>query len=413
MVILAATGCRGKTEEETAPVVTVDVAPVLLAGIERTIRADGVLYPKQQAAIAPKISAPVRKAYVRRGDIVRAGQLLLELESADLAGAAAESRAGAEMADATYETAARATVPQELQKAELDARAAKDAFDAQQAVFDNRQRLYREGAIAQKDVNEAQATLSQARAAYETARKHLEDLQGFARDQELKAARAQRDAARGRSESAQAQLGYSRITSPINGVVTDLPLYPGETAPAGAPVVTVMDVTQVIARAHITPAEASELKVGNDANLIGPGGAPVPGKVTVVSPALDASNTTVEVWVQADNADGTLRPGAAIKVEMVARKVPNALVIPQKAVLTSPSGGTFAIVIDKDNKPHVRKIAVGIRDAGKAQITDGLENGQRVATSGAFELAKLEPEVLAKTKVQIQEPKEEEDDDEP
>ena len=64
-----------------------------------------------------------------------------------------------DLAEATFETTAKATVPQELQKAELDARAAKEAFDAAQAVFDNRQRLYREGAIAQKDVNDAQVTL--------------------------------------------------------------------------------------------------------------------------------------------------------------------------------------------------------------------------------------------------------------
>lgn len=405
-------GCRGKKEEETTPVVTVDVAPVLQAEIQRTIRADGLLYPLQQAAIVPKIAAPIRKQFVKRGDRVRAGQLLVELENNDLAGAAAESRAGADLADATYETASKATVPQELQKAELDARAAKDALDAQQAAFDNRQQLYKEGAIAQKDVNDAQAALSQARATYETARKHLEDLQGFARDQELKAARAQRDVAKGRNASAQAQLGYSRLTSPITGVVTDLPHYPGETAPSGAPVVTVMDVTKVIARAHVTPAEAAELKVGADANLIGPGGAPIPGKVTVVSPALDAANTTVEVWVQADNPSGALRPGSSIRVEMIARSVANAMVIPQKAVLTSPSGATFAIVIDKDNKPHLRKIAVGIRDSGKAQITDGLESGQRVATTGAFELFKLDTEVLSKVKVQIAPAKEEEEPEE-
>jgi multidrug efflux pump subunit AcrA (membrane-fusion protein) len=81
--------------------------------------------------------------------------------------------------------------------------------------------------------------------------------------------------------------------------------------------------------------------------------------------------------------------------------VPNALVIPQGAVLTSGGGSTFAIVIDKDNKPHLRKIATGIRDQGSVQITDGLQSGQRVATTGAFELFKLDPEVLAKTKVQI------------
>ena len=406
------TACGRKSEQESTPVVTVDVAPVLLSQIQRTIRAEALIYPRQQAAIVPKIAAPIRKAYVQRGARVRAGQLLLELENRDLAGATDESRASYDQAQANYETAARATVPQELQKAELETRAAKDALDAQQAIYDNRQRLLQEGAIAEKDVNDARANLSQARTQYETSRKRLEDLQGFARDQELKAAAAQRDAARGRLESAQAQFGYSRITSPIDGVVTDLPLYAGEMPASGQPIVTVMDLSQVIARTHVSPAEAAELKVGADANVIGAGGAPIPGKVTQISPALDAANTTVEVWVQADNKDGALRPGTSLRVEMIARTVGNALVVPKTAVLTSPSGATFAIVIDKDDKPHRRKIAVGIRDSGKVQVTDGLESGQRVATTGAFELFKLEPDVLSKVKVQIAPAKEEEEPEE-
>ncbi|HZT76829.1 MAG TPA: efflux RND transporter periplasmic adaptor subunit [Vicinamibacterales bacterium] len=409
LACLAIAACRGKKAEEAAPVVTVDVAPVLLSQIQQTIRSEAVVYPKQQAAIVPKVTAPIKKTFVQRGAKVKAGQLLVELENQDLAGAASESRATYEQAQATYETTAKATVPQEMQKAELDARAAKDALDAQQAVYDNRQRLFREGAIAEKDVNDARAALSQARSNFETAQKKVQDLQGFARDQELKAAAAQRDAARGRLESAEAQLGYSRITSPIDGVVTDLPYYAGETPPSGQPVVTVMDTSRVIARTHVSQSEAAELKVGDDANIVGTGGIPYPGKVTQISPALDAGGTTVEVWVQADNPDGALRPGTSVKVEMIAQTVSNTLVIPEKAVMTSPAGATFAIVIDQNNVPHRRKITVGIRDSGKAQVTDGLDSGQRVATTGAFELFKLEPDVLTKTKVQIAPAKEEEE----
>ena len=409
LLCLALTGCRGKKEEPASPVVTVDVAPVLLSQIQQTVRADGVVYPKQQAAIVPKVAAPIRKALVQRGAKVKAGQLLIELENQDLAGAATESRATYDQAQATYETTANATVPQELQKAELDARAAKDAFDAAQAVFENRQRLFREGAIAEKDVNEARASMSAARTNNETAQKKLQDLQGFARDQVLKAASAQRDAARGHFESAQAQLNYSRITSPIDGVVTDLPFYAGEMPASGQPIVTVMDVSQVIARTHVSPAQAADLKVGDEASIIGAGGIPFPAKVSQVSPALDAANSTVEVWVQADNKDGALRPGTSVKVEMISKTVSDALIIPDKAVLTSPGGVTFAIVVDQNNVPHRRKISVGIRDGGKAQVTDGLDSGQRVATTGAFELFKLEPDVLTKTKVQIAPPKEEEE----
>jgi HlyD family secretion protein len=405
-------GCGGTKEEETGPVVTVDVAPVLLKTIQRTIRSDGLLYPRQQAAIIPKISAPIKRWDVQPGTRVRAGQLLIELENQDLEGAATESRAALTQAEATFETTSKATVPEEMQKAELDAKAAEDAANAQQAVFENRQRLYREGAIAQKDVNDSQVALSQARAQSETARKRLDDLRSFASAQALKAAAAQRDAARGRNEAAQAQYSYSRITSPIDGVVTDLPFYPGETGPAGAAVVTVMDTSRVIARTHVSQADAKLIAVGNAANLVGDTGVPISAKVTQVSPALDAGNTTVEIWVEADNKDGKLRPGSSVRVEIVAKTVPNALVIPQAAVLTSPQGATYAILIDKENKPHLRKVAVGIRDAGKAQITDGLGSGDRVATTGAYELFKLDAEVLAKTKVQIAPAKEEEEPEE-
>ncbi len=412
--LLAAACGKDKDDEEkaAAPVVTVDVAPVLLSKIQRTIRADGLLYPKQQAAIVPKISAPVKKTYVQRGARVRAGQLLVELENQDLAGAATESRATLNQAEATFETTSKGTVPEELQKAELDAKAAQDAVIAQQSVFESRQRLYREGAIAQKDVNDAQVALSQARAQAETAQKHLENLRSFGNAEALKAATAQRDAARGRNESAQAQLSYSHLTSPIDGVVTDLPFYPGETAPAGAPVVTVMDISRVIARTHISQADALELAVGDDASIIGLNGVPAPAKVTQVSPALDPSNTTVEVWVEAENKTGALRPGSSLRVEIVAKTVPNALVIPQQAVMTSPQGATFALLIDKDNKPHLRKIAVGIRDSGRAQVTDGLASGDRVATTGAYELFKLDPDVLEKTRVQIAPTKEVEEPEE-
>ena len=409
-LLVAASGCAATSEEAVAPVVTVDVAPVLLSTIQQTVRGDALIYPIQQSAIASKITAPIHRLLVQRGAKVKAGQPLVELESQDLAGAAAESRAAADLADATFETASRATVPQEVQKAELDTRAAKDALDAAQSVFDNRQALFKEGAIAQRDLNDAQVALSQARASYETARKHAEDLQGFGREQALKAAAAQRAAARARDASSQTQLGYARILSPIDGVVTELPFYPGESAPAGVPVVTVMDLSQVIARAHVSQSDAALLAVGNHANLIGPNGVPIPGKVTQISPALDAGGTTVEVWVQADNAEGKLRAGSSIRAEMIAKTVTDTLVIPRAALLTSSTGGTFTILVDNDNKPHLRKVTTGVRDGGNVQVTDGLESGQRVATTGAFELFKIEPEVRDKTTVKIAPPREEEED---
>src|SRR5438105_1698701 len=104
-----------------------------------------------------------------------------------------------------------------------------------------------------------------------------------------------------------------------------------------------------------------------------------------------------------------LGAGTSVRAEMIAETVPSALVIPQAAVLTSPSGNTSVMIIDSENKPHKKPVTLGIRESGNVQIIEGLASGERVVTIGAFELAKLEEDVLAKTKVQIQAPKEEDE----
>src|SRR6185369_5965047 len=104
ILICSCSSKKKEAEEEGEHVVTVDVAPVLSSPISLKVTADALLYPLQQAAIVPKIAAPVRKFYVERGATVRAGKLLAELENRDLAGAVAENQATLEQAEANYQS---------------------------------------------------------------------------------------------------------------------------------------------------------------------------------------------------------------------------------------------------------------------------------------------------------------------
>ena len=105
--------------------------------------------------------------------------------------------------------------------------------------------------------------------------------------------------AEGKYKGAEAQVNYSEIRSPIDGVVTDRPLFAGETAAAGAPLITVMDTSALLAKTHIAQSLAQQMKVGDEASVHVPGVAdPVPAKVSLISPALDPGSTTVEVWLQ-------------------------------------------------------------------------------------------------------------------
>jgi HlyD family secretion protein len=398
--------CSSKEAAEQAPTMTVQVAAAQRGTIEEQVTADAVIYPIDEAAITAKISAPVSKFYVNRGSHVHAGQLLAELESRDLAAAVTENKGAYEQAQAAYQTAVSADVPQALQKAELDVKAAKEAFDAQQRVFDNDQKLFNEGAIPRKQLEDSGVALTQARNQYEITQKHLQDLQSFANQDALKAARGQLAAAQGKYEGAQAQLGYAQIKSPIDGVVTDRPLYPGEMAAAGSALITVMDLSRVVARAHLGQQQAAVLKVGDEATLSIQGlSEEVPAKVSLVSPALDPNSTTVEVWAEAANHDGHLQPGSAARITFVARTVKDALIVPAAALVTASDGATSVMVVSADSKPQQKRVKVGIRQNDNLQITEGLQEGEKVVTQGAYQLAQEDPDVLAKTKLQIAAPK--------
>ena len=182
---------------------------------------------------------------------MREGELLAVLEHQDLAAAAQDTKGTYDQAQATYEISTGADLPAEMQKAQLEVQAAKQLLDAQQKVYDSRQELFQQGALPRKELDPAGVDLTQARNQYEIAQRHLEAMQAIGKQQTLKSAAGQLESAKGKYLGATAQLSYSEIRSPINGVIADRPLYPGEMAAAGMPLLTVMDVSQVIARAHI------------------------------------------------------------------------------------------------------------------------------------------------------------------
>jgi multidrug efflux pump subunit AcrA (membrane-fusion protein) len=384
-IAISSVACsEDKTPEAVVPVTA---ATVQKATIQHVIEADAVLFPLQQAALVPKITAPVKKFYVNRGSKVHQGQLLAVLENQDLAAAQEENKGAFEQAEAAYVTSTAASLPEEVQKATSDAQFAKEQFDAEQKVYDSRQDLFKQGALPRKDMDQAGVALTQSRAQYELAKRHLDSLNAVVKQQELKGFQGQLSSAKGKYMGAQAQYSYSEIRSPIDGVVTERPLYPGEMPAAGVPLITVMDTSRVTARAHIPQKDAATLKLGNDATIEVPGlEKPVEGKVTLVSPALDANSTTVEVWVQAKNPKQTLKPGTSVRLSMVSESVPDALVVPATAVLTGADGATTVMVIGSDQKAHQTAVKVGIKQEDNIQILDGLKEGQSIVASGAYGL---------------------------
>jgi HlyD family secretion protein len=386
VAILCAAGC-GSSVKEKAPVVNVKVTPARRAPISEIISAEALVFPLQQAIITPKITSTIKRFEVQRGSRVRKGQLLAELENNDLSAASEQSKGEYEQAQAGYIATTGASLPEQIQKAELDAASAKAAFNAQQTVYDNRKALFDQGAIPRRDLDSAEVALAQARSQYQQAARQLDDLQKIGQEQALKSATGQLSAAKGKYLGAQAQLSYSEIRSPIDGVVTDRPLFPGELAAANQPLLTVMDTSKLIAKAHIAAAEASRLKVGDPAQINLPSGEnSIEARVTLVSPALDPGSTTIEVWVEATKPDPRIRPGMTVTIAMTAQTVNDAIVVPEGALLKNAEDAPYVLIAGSEGVAHAHSVEVGIRAGDAVQILSGVNIGDAVITSGGYGL---------------------------
>ncbi len=383
---LTTVGCSS-AKGDKEPTVTVQVAAVEKTTIQHTINTQAILFPRQQAAIVPKISAPVQKFLVKRGSPVREGQLLAVLENRDLSAVAQENKGSYAQAQAAYETTTAASLPEEIQKAEADAQQAQQALDAQEKVFQSRQQLFEQGALPRKELDQSRVDITQARNQYAIAKKHLDALMAIGRQQALKSAAGQLESAKGKYLGAQAQLSYSEIRSPIDGVVTDRPLYPGEMAAAGTALLTVMDISSVIAKAHIPQNDAAALKIGDKGTMTVPGiEEPIEGNVTIVSPALDPNSTTVEIWLEAKNPKHALKPGTSVQLALTAQTVKDALVVPANSVLTTPEGATTVMLAGSDGRAHQKAVKLGIRNGDDVQILEGVTASDKVVASGAYGL---------------------------
>ena len=387
-VIAAAflTACSKPAEEKEKAPVPVQVTSVTQATIRRIVQGEGALYPLDQASLMPKIAAPVQRFYVHRGDHVKRGQLLAVLENRDLIYAAAESKGAIDQAQSNLRTTEVSTIPDSGVKAQTDLAAARDTRDSAKRVLESRQQLLKQGALAGRVVDEAQVTYSQAEGQYRAAEEHLKALEAMRQDQ-IKGATAQVTAAQAHFNSQEAQVGYSRLVSPIAGIVADRPLNVGEIANPGSPVITVVDISSLVAHVNISQSEVSAVRVGQTAILTQPGSKDeVEGKVTVVSPVADPNTTTVQVWIAIANPDQRLKPGMPVHAAIATEVYKAASVVPAAAILPGEEGGTAVLTISADSIAHRRAVTLGVREGNQVQILTGVNPGEEVVIVGGMGL---------------------------
>jgi multidrug efflux pump subunit AcrA (membrane-fusion protein) len=381
---------KGESEAEVTPVVSVKVAKAEKGSIAAQVVAVGTIWPREKADVGAKISAQIKKMSLLKNKVVRAGEVIAQLESRDLQAQRAEAVAALNEARANERSLVTGTIPKtdaEDQKSLNDARA---KVNNAQRLYERRRELYAQGGISQKDLEAAQLDLTTAQDELRLEEQTV-SLRGRSLNPNDRAlAAAKTTEAQQHLATLDAQLSYATIRSPITGIVTDQYQYEGEFAAAGGKLVTIADTSTVIVKAPFSDTVAAELKPGDAARVVptDTSAEEMKGQITLLSRSSDPTNRTVEVWVTLANGEGKLRANGAAQVTVMANSKNDAIIVPTSAVTLEASNadeGTVMIV-DAKNVARERKVTVGVRSGDKVEITEGLQEGDTVVIEGNFAL---------------------------
>jgi HlyD family secretion protein len=354
VLLFAAAAChRGASEEESAqPVVSVRVAKVQVGTIAQPIELVGTITARREAALSSKISGQIAQMQLLRNRSVRAGEVLAQVEARDLAAQRAE-------AEAAVTTAKDAIAPAEA------------ALENARRTYERRQGLYAKGGISRKDLESSQLDVANAQGALKTANSKVSESANHL-------------------ASLDAQLSYSAVRAPFDGVVTDQLAYQGDFATSGSKLVTVADVSTVIVKAPLSADAVARVHAGDSASVMPDDlpGTTLQAPVSLVSRSADPQSRAVEIWVTLANPNGTLRPNAAARIIIASSATPNAVIVPTPAVTldaTNANSGTVMIV-DAQSIAHEVHVTVGSHDNQRTQITGGLSGGETVVVEGNYGL---------------------------
>src|SRR5262245_24681865 len=379
-----------EAEGEVTPTVSVKVVKAERSEIATPISAVGTIWPREKADVGAKISAQIKKMTLLKNKVVRAGEVIAQLESRDLQAQRAEAVAALNEARANERSLVTGTIPKtnaEDQKALLDARA---KVNAARATYERRRLLYANGGISKKDLEASQLELTTAedelRLAEQTVALRARSLNPNDRAlAEARTAEAQQHLA-----TLDAQLSYATIRSPITGIVTDQFQYEGEFATAGGKLVTIADTSTVIVKAPFSDTVAAQLKTGDAATVVptDTSAEEMKGQITLLCRSSDPTSRTVDVWVTLGNSAGKLRANGAAQVTVFANSKNDAILVPASAVTLESSNANegTVMVVDAQNVAHETKVTVGLRTADKIEIVEGLHGGETVVIEGNYAL---------------------------
>ena len=232
-----------------------------------------------------------------------------------------------------------------------------------------------------------EAEVAQARAEFDLATSNLrrtEDLahRNFVSSSAQDQAASNVQVAEAKLKLAEARLAKMRIVAPFDGVVGIRSVSIGDYVKDGTDLVNVEDIRTLKADFRLPERYFPQLRPGLPVELAADAlpGSSYAGAIDAINPRVDASGRSLEVRARLDNADGRLRPGMFARVRVLLGDRPNALMVPEEAVV--PLGDDFFVYTVVDGKARRSRVKLGVRREAQVELLDGVKPGDMVVTAG-------------------------------
>ena len=355
---LALAACGNRPElaaSHTDAPVTVSAETVNRRPFQVGYRASGTVRGHATATLTSKGLGNVRAVHVRPGDMVRQGQLLIELEANDVRAGVARARAALALAMASRLEADNAVT------------AAKANASLANTNHQRSQQLLAQGVISRQAYDETEA------------RRSSTDAQEKAALARVSAAESGILAARAAVSEAEAQLGYTKLNAPFSGRVLERLVDPGTLASSGTPLLVLADDAASRVEAFVPESRAGEVKLGGSAQLELDGGSPpVTGTISEIVANVEAVSRSFLVKVDIPEGAAQPRPGTFARVTFPLGSE-SRLVVPDAAL--THFGSLERVFVIEQGQAQLRMVTTGERQAGSATVLSGLAEGERVVVS--------------------------------
>jgi len=347
----------------------------------------------------PHAPAPttVRKIYVREGQKVRAGDLLMQLDDADVRAAAAKAMAQMKAAEADQSAVQSGGTHEEVLTTRSDLVKAEVDRDAAQKNYDALQQLAKTGAAAPSEVREAATRLANAETQLKLVQQRQHDR--YSRP-EVNRVEAQIEQARANYAAAQDQLKHTEIRAPFDGTVYSIPIKQGEYVKEGELLIELANLRRVQVRAFVDEPELGKLAVDQPVAIAWDAlpGKSWHGEITQMPYTVTTYGTrnVGQVLCGVDNDDGRLLPNINVTATVSIANKRDIVTVAREA-LHDDENGRFVYVI-KDGHLDRQPVEAGIANNTRIEITRGLEPGQLVALNTLNSSDALRPGLEVRTK---------------